>query len=51
MGKTIRKEYTGSKRYDKTCRNSGSCDYCNGNRNYKNNKKQTLKQAIENEEI
>lgn len=37
-GKEHRKQYRGSKRIDKTCRNHGGCDFCKGNRLY-----QTLK--------
>lgn len=31
-GKEYRKEFGGSKRYDTTCRNHGSCPWCKGNR-------------------
>jgi len=31
-GKEHRKPYRGSKRFDCTCRNHGSCDYCLSNR-------------------
>ena len=31
-GKEHRKEYTKVKAIDKTCRNHGSCPWCNGNR-------------------
>ena len=31
-GKERRKQYRGTKAYDKTCRNHGSCDYCRNNR-------------------
>ena len=37
-GKERRKQYRGSKRIDKTCRNHGSCDYCKGNRLYSSKK-------------
>lgn len=37
-GKEHRKMYYGSKAIDKSCRNHGSCDYCQGNRTYKNKK-------------
>ena len=46
MGKTTRKEYTGSKRFDKTCRGKGGCPTCESSRQHKNNKKLTLKQAL-----
>lgn len=32
MSRTKRKPFTGSKRFDRTCRNSGSCPYCRANR-------------------
>lgn len=47
MGKTHKKEYTGSKSFDKTCRCNGGCSYCRDNRGHKNNRKTTLKQEIE----
>lgn len=34
-GKEHRKPYRGSKAFDHTCRNHGSCDWCRGNRQYK----------------
>lgn len=30
-----RKPYRGSKAFDRTCRNHGSCEYCQGNRLHK----------------
>ena len=36
-GREHRKPYRGSKAFDATCRNHGSCDWCKGNRQYKNN--------------
>jgi len=38
MSRTRKKPYTKSKRFDKTCRNNGSCPHCRGNRQYKNKK-------------
>lgn len=38
-GKEHRKPYHGSKRFDRTCRNHGSCDYCKGNRLYSTQKR------------
>ncbi len=38
-GKEHRKKYRGSKAFDCSCRNHGTCDYCKGNRLYKFNKK------------
>lgn len=37
-GREHRKQWRGSKRIDKTCRNHGSCDYCKGNRLYSTKK-------------
>lgn len=34
-GKEKRKPYTGSKAIDRTCRNHGSCGWCEENRKYK----------------
>jgi hypothetical protein len=34
MSRTTRKSYTGSKSFDRTCRNHGSCDYCKDNRTF-----------------
>ena len=34
MSRTKRKPYTGSKRFDRSCRNHGSCDYCKGSRTH-----------------
>ena len=31
-GKEHRKQYTGAKAIDRTCRNHGSCEWCKGNR-------------------
>lgn len=33
-GKEHRKKYFGSKAFDCTCRNHGSCEHCRGNRLY-----------------
>lgn len=38
-GKEKRKPYIGAKAVDCTCRNHGSCEWCKGNRTYKNSKK------------
>lgn len=37
-GKEHRKPYKGSKAIDTTCRNHGSCPWCQGNRQYRNQK-------------
>lgn len=39
MSRTKKKNYTGSKRFDKNCRNHGSCGYCKNNRLHNANKK------------
>ena len=38
-GKEHRKEYTGAKSRDKSCRNHGRCHWCAGNREHKNDKR------------
>lgn len=38
-GKEHRKQYRGSKLYDCSCRNHGTCPWCQGNRQYKNLKR------------
>ena len=41
MSRTKRKPYTGSKRFDKTCRGKrGSCPTCSENRQYKNKRRE-----------
>lgn len=37
-GKEHRKQYKGAKAIDKTCRNHGGCEWCAGNRQYRNKK-------------
>lgn len=39
-GKEHRKPYTGAKSIAKGCRNHGTCDWCLGNRTYKNDKRE-----------
>lgn len=34
MSKTTRRDYTGSKRFDRGCRNHGSCTYCSAARQF-----------------
>ena len=47
-GKEHRKPYSGSKAVDSTCRNHGSCTWCQGNRIYKNEKRNlALEQRLE----
>lgn len=40
-GKEHRKPYRGSKAFDCSCRNHGTCAWCQGNRNYKNIKRKS----------
>jgi hypothetical protein len=37
--KEKRKPYYGSKEFDTSCRNHGSCSWCEDNRNYSNKKR------------
>lgn len=39
-GKEHRKMYRGAKAVDCTCRNHGSCAWCQGNRTYKNERRE-----------
>lgn len=39
-GKEHRREYTGGKALDKTCRNHRGCEWCRGNRTYRTNQKE-----------
>lgn len=42
-----RKQYRGSKAIDRTCRNHGTCEFCKGNRLYRDNReKEKLDYAI-----
>lgn len=36
MSRTIKRPYTKSKQFDKSCRNHGGCPYCEGNRTFNN---------------
>lgn len=46
-GKERRKPYRKSKRFDRSCRNHGSCRYCESNRTAKESaKKQAADEAI-----
>ena len=38
-GKEKRKQYYGSKAFDFTCHNHGSCSYCADSRQHRNNKR------------
>lgn len=47
-GKETRKDYFGSKRFDKTCRCHGSCPWCQRNRKHNEKKREVaFKQRLE----
>ena len=48
-GKEKRKEYRGAKSIDRTCRNHGSCPWCEGGRQHKHKKNALYAQALEEE--
>lgn len=41
-GKEHRKPYRGAKAIDCACRNHGSCEWCEGNRTHKNDKRELV---------
>ena len=43
-GKEHRKPYRGAKRIDPTCRNHGSCKWCEGNRLHKHKRRAPVKE-------
>ena len=45
-GKEKRKKYYGEKSVDSTCRNNGSCDFCKGNRQHKNKKREMAAEEL-----
>jgi hypothetical protein len=47
--KDKRKPYYKSKRFDRSCRNHGSCGYCEGNRTHHNKKREPLIEENTNE--
>jgi len=47
-GKEYRKNYFGSKRFDRSCRNHGNCGYCENNRTFKNKKREISCEQQEN---
>lgn len=49
QGKERRKQFRGSKAFDKSCRNHGSCEWCLENRMYKNLKRLAAMKELENE--
>ena len=40
--KDQREPYRGSKQFDRSCRNHGSCGYCESNRTHKNKRREPL---------
>lgn len=49
-GKEKRKEYIGSKAIDKSCRNHGSCPWCERNRKFKFRDKKPYDENADREE-
>ena len=47
MSKSRKKAYTKAKAIDRSCRNHGSCPYCQGNRKYTNAKRLAESQTNE----
>lgn len=45
MSRTRRQPYRKSRRFDRTCRNHGSCPYCRGNRLYSARKAERAAQS------
>ena len=48
--KDHRKTYFGSKRFDRSCRNHGSCGYCEGNRTHANKKREPIEETFASED-
>jgi hypothetical protein len=38
VARTKKKPYTGSKKFDRSCRNHGACPYCKANRTFSDKK-------------
>lgn len=49
-GKEHRKQYTGAKAIYGSCRNHGSCGWCEGNRTYQHRKEKERMKSLEGEE-
>lgn len=47
MSRTKKHPYTGAKRVSRACRNHGGCEWCRGNRTYKNKKREQESKAKE----
>lgn len=43
-GKEKRKEYHGSKKHSRSCRNNGGCPYCESNREHKHKKREPIEE-------
>jgi wyosine [tRNA(Phe)-imidazoG37] synthetase (radical SAM superfamily) len=50
-GKEKRKPYRKSKSFDRTCRNHGSCSYCERNRTYQSRKEEERVEFILKEDL
>ena len=50
FGKEKRKQFRKSKSFDRTCRNPGSCRWCEGNRTYQARKEHKRIQSLEKQE-
>lgn len=48
-GKEKRKPYYRSKRFDRSCRNHGSCGWCQGNREHNNKQRELNAEDTKNE--
>ena len=48
--KDIRKPHRKSKRFDRTCRNRGSCGYCQGNREHNDRRRELAASDSEGED-
>ena len=50
-GKEKREEFRGSKRFDMTCRNNGSCKHCQRNRTFSKLKLSEIDKLIEEDDF
>jgi hypothetical protein len=50
FGKEKRKQFRKSKAFDRTCRNHGSCPWCEGNRTFQARKEHKRIQSLEKQE-
>jgi hypothetical protein len=49
--KDKRKPYRKSKAVDRTCRNHGSCSYCEGNRTFSNKKREPIEVPVHTDRV